>query len=419
MDEKADTFLSVSSNPYSSYYPTDDNFDLNNTSFRHPTLLLFFCLLSAILFVFILLHLLIRLILRPTTELDDAYDEENATVLHGRLQTFLNIRSSGVDQSFIDALPLFHYKTIIGLRHDVPFDCPVCLSEFKPEDELRLLPKCSHAFHVDCIDRWLLTNSTCPLCRDDLLLGLTASFSPDVLLVESIGESFQDSGSHLGSTRFDDIRTISGEISDQNDESKPENDEKVVLVKLGKFKNIDTNKTEDNNNGGIRRWFSMGDIEYVMPEDTFLQIHVAMKKKQPVLSQGPIKSVFIERANHNRKENFSIPKKTWRTSFNEIRGLAGRRAYSFRFPAKLSGSGDVGMGLAGRRAYSFRFPAKLSGSGDVGMAKDDNYLATSDTNSHSFTRSNVFWSFWGQEKVSNSSFFASDCVVCLEMKHIT
>lgn len=68
----------------------------------------------------------------------------------------------------------------------------------------------------------------------------------------------------------------------------------------------------------------MGDIEYVMPEDTFLQIHVAMKKKQPTLSQGPVKSVFIEKENHHRKE---------------IRGLAGRRAYSFRFPAKLSGFG--------------------------------------------------------------------------------
>ncbi|KAL0459414.1 UNVERIFIED_CONTAM: RING-H2 finger protein ATL1 [Sesamum latifolium] len=33
---------------------------------------------------------------------------------------------------------------------------------------LRVLPKCSHAFHLDCIDVWLLSNSNCPLCRSTI-----------------------------------------------------------------------------------------------------------------------------------------------------------------------------------------------------------------------------------------------------------
>lgn len=44
-------------------------------------------------------------------------------------------------------------------------DCAVCLSEFEEEERLRLLPKCSHAFHVPCIDTWLKSHSNCPLCR--------------------------------------------------------------------------------------------------------------------------------------------------------------------------------------------------------------------------------------------------------------
>ncbi|CAN8253109.1 unnamed protein product [Cochlearia groenlandica] len=189
MDHKDDhTFLYVSSNPSSSSSSSsiDNSFDLIN----HPTILYTINLISIILFVFCMFHLLFRFLRRHQILLDDVYDEENAIALNGQIQTIINHQNSGVDQSLINALPLFHYKTmIIGLGHDLS-DCAVCLYEFKPEDELRLLPKCSHAFHVGCIDTWLQTNSTCPLCRNDLLLVL-----------ESHGESSQESDSLLVSKR--------------------------------------------------------------------------------------------------------------------------------------------------------------------------------------------------------------------------
>ncbi|KAL9243008.1 hypothetical protein vseg_016950 [Gypsophila vaccaria] len=46
--------------------------------------------------------------------------------------------------------------------------CVVCLSEFKDQEILRILPKCSHTFHLDCIDVWLLKNASCPLCRSNI-----------------------------------------------------------------------------------------------------------------------------------------------------------------------------------------------------------------------------------------------------------
>ncbi|KAE8666474.1 hypothetical protein F3Y22_tig00112498pilonHSYRG00198 [Hibiscus syriacus] len=49
-------------------------------------------------------------------------------------------------------------------------ECTICLNEFEDDEMLRLIPKCSHVYHLDCIDAWLSSHSTCPACRTDLVL---------------------------------------------------------------------------------------------------------------------------------------------------------------------------------------------------------------------------------------------------------
>jgi hypothetical protein len=44
-------------------------------------------------------------------------------------------------------------------------ECSVCLSEVADGEKLRTLPKCAHAFHVECIDLWFQSHDNCPLCR--------------------------------------------------------------------------------------------------------------------------------------------------------------------------------------------------------------------------------------------------------------
>ncbi|KAL5158231.1 RING-H2 finger protein ATL73 [Glycine soja] len=44
--------------------------------------------------------------------------------------------------------------------------CAICLTEFSDGDRIRFLPNCNHRFHVDCIDKWLLSHSSCPTCRN-------------------------------------------------------------------------------------------------------------------------------------------------------------------------------------------------------------------------------------------------------------
>lgn len=42
--------------------------------------------------------------------------------------------------------------------------CSVCLCAFEEGESLRRLA-CGHSYHAECLDRWLLTNATCPRCR--------------------------------------------------------------------------------------------------------------------------------------------------------------------------------------------------------------------------------------------------------------
>lgn len=39
------------------------------------------------------------------------------------------------------------------------------MQDFEDEESVRGLPNCGHLFHVDCVDRWLTIQGTCPVCR--------------------------------------------------------------------------------------------------------------------------------------------------------------------------------------------------------------------------------------------------------------
>ncbi|KAF3340459.1 E3 ubiquitin-protein ligase ATL4 [Carex littledalei] len=72
--------------------------------------------------------------------------------------------------ALIEALPIFTLASSLASLPKSSPDCAVCLSPFDPKAELRLLPACRHAFHAECIDTWLRSTASCPLCRASVRL---------------------------------------------------------------------------------------------------------------------------------------------------------------------------------------------------------------------------------------------------------
>lgn len=46
--------------------------------------------------------------------------------------------------------------------------CSVCIGMVQSGELVRMLPLCKHLYHVECIDRWLASHDTCPLCRAEV-----------------------------------------------------------------------------------------------------------------------------------------------------------------------------------------------------------------------------------------------------------
>ncbi|KAL9237418.1 hypothetical protein vseg_011968 [Gypsophila vaccaria] len=98
-------------------------------------------------------HLILVKLVQSTTTTNPHTTDDGGTVV------------AGLDQVTIDSYP----QLVVGEggRLIKPDDniCPVCLSEYRPGETLRLLPECLHRFHTECIDPWLRSKGVCPICR--------------------------------------------------------------------------------------------------------------------------------------------------------------------------------------------------------------------------------------------------------------
>ncbi|MCO5586781.1 hypothetical protein L7F22_040723 [Adiantum nelumboides] len=107
----------------------------------------------------------------------------------------------GLAKATIAQLPTFIYRKQettgkslqMGEKNKALRDCAICLSKFQDNEEGRLLPSCKHAFHIECIDMWFCSHSTCPLCRTDVVPIERNDHSPQTSK-EATGLSQQNKG---------------------------------------------------------------------------------------------------------------------------------------------------------------------------------------------------------------------------------
>ncbi|XP_010449869.2 PREDICTED: RING-H2 finger protein ATL2-like [Camelina sativa] len=116
----------------------------------------------------------------------------------------------GLNPSVIKSLPEFTFSATA----QTAMECGVCLSELEDNETCRVLPNCSHTFHIDCIDMWFHSHSTCPLCR-----SLVEPFAGGV---KSMAEEVSVSRRHIANPSTTAVVTTHGGLNPSVIKSLPE-----------------------------------------------------------------------------------------------------------------------------------------------------------------------------------------------------
>ncbi|KAG9444869.1 hypothetical protein H6P81_016209 [Aristolochia fimbriata] len=119
-----------------------------------------------ILLVILYVYHLIRVRYCLESSPDRQSRRPTATSSYGQTTDQLVPHENTTAAAVVELLPACKYdKEVVETVAGEEKVCAVCLSEFNQGEDVRVLPECLHTFHVPCIDMWLYSHSTCPLCR--------------------------------------------------------------------------------------------------------------------------------------------------------------------------------------------------------------------------------------------------------------
>lgn len=226
-------------------------------------MILIFCFLGATLLLFCYYMILRKYssnLLRRRRSLSqlenthqDLLDENHGPVVDHPIWL---INTIGLQESIIESITVFKYKKNEALVEGT--ECSVCLAEFQEDEDLRLLPKCSHAFHIPCIDTWLRSHKNCPLCRAPVVCenARVSALEPNLDELGSIEETrlenLEDHGGESSELRVGAEET---KIDDNLERNTHKRNREVRVLSLSDLANVSVKVDEELQ--PVRRSISM------------------------------------------------------------------------------------------------------------------------------------------------------------------
>lgn len=148
----------------------------------------------------------------------------------------------GLDASVIETFPTMIYSEV--KEHKIgkgsALECAVCLSEFEDNETLRLLPKCDHVFHAECVDEWLGSHTTCPVCRANLLPQLG----------DLVAEPVESPALDIEAQHY----VVESESEDEHEERPLANESPVVAEVIDVNGSFNRNRTRGSRSNRIRKF---------------------------------------------------------------------------------------------------------------------------------------------------------------------
>ncbi|XP_047958055.1 E3 ubiquitin-protein ligase ATL6-like [Salvia hispanica] len=270
----------------------------------------------------------------------DSSSSGGASVRRGGLSLLRARRAAaarGLEASVIETFPTFSYSEVKD--HQIgkgALECAVCLNEFEDHETLRLLPKCDHVFHPDCIDAWLASHTTCPVCRADLVpqTGSEPVQPPDDAVV-------------ISEPRDNDQQIVIQVDEEERNPSFEVPNRRPKMVGLGKFRSHSTGHSLVQPGENLER-FTLR-----LPEGVRKEVMDRAK-----LNRSRSLAVGLEREGSSRKG--------YRAGGEEESSRAGR----FNRRLELPGRGaNADRWAFFTRGISFRSPRVVADSGEGSTSK--------------------------------------------------
>lgn len=145
------------------YYPPPDSGDDNSGTTFSPLIIAVIGILASAFLLVSYYAIITKYCRRRRSRNPDLEVEALRTEISRDQWQVSSSAGAGLDETLINSITVFKYKK--GDKLVEGSECSVCLNEFEENENLRLMPKCCHAFHPSCIDVWLKSHSNCPLCR--------------------------------------------------------------------------------------------------------------------------------------------------------------------------------------------------------------------------------------------------------------